>query len=143
MQSRRINFNVEKTAFPALGMNDVHGDMLCCCSVCSHLICLVNAELTRVPLLPPSALFTLSDTLHNTVSAVMTMLYFSRPRGLRLARSVSSRAVFVGVGVFWGINLVQRALRGHQNCPLLETSVQFLHLVYEERKMLTTGTLTP
>ena len=110
MQSRRINSNVEKTVFRALGMHDVHGDMKCCRFVCSRIICLVNAELTRVS--PSLTLFPLSNTLHNTVSTVIDVLYLSRPRRLRLARSVSSRAVFVGVGVFWGINLVQQALRG-------------------------------
>ena len=60
---------------------------------------------------------------------MMTVLSFSRPRVLRLARSVSSRAVFVGEGVLGGINLAQQALRGRENRPRLETSVQFSHLV--------------
>ena len=40
--------NVEKTVFPVPGIDNVRGDMLCCCFVCSRVICLVNSELTRV-----------------------------------------------------------------------------------------------
>ena len=43
---------------------------------------------------PPPALQTLSNTLHNTVSAVIAVLYSCCPRDLRLAGSVSSRAFF-------------------------------------------------
>ena len=40
----------------------------------------------------------LDSILHNTVSAVIAVLYFSRPRAFRLARSVPSRAVFGASG---------------------------------------------
>lgn len=113
-----------------LGMDNVRGNTLCY-FLCSRIICPVNSELTKVTAFSSfSALFTLSDMLHNTVSAVIAGLYFSRPRVLRLARSVSSRAVFVVVSVFGvSILLVQQVLRGRENCPRLEPSVQFLHLV--------------
>ena len=52
MQSKRINFNIEKTTFLTLGMHDVPGDMLCRC-LCSRRICPINSELTRVPPPPP------------------------------------------------------------------------------------------
>ena len=47
--------------------------------------------------LPPPTLQILSNILHNTVSAAIAVLDASRPRCLRLARSLSSRAIFVGV----------------------------------------------
>ena len=74
--------------------------------------------------------FTLSSTqqnlsikihkvLHTTASVFAAAAVFSR-----LHARCRVRAVFVVVGV-GGINLVQQVLRGYQNCPRLETSVQF------------------
>ena len=48
-----------------------------------------NRQLDRPPTLQIS-----SNTLQNTVSALIVVLDASRPRRLRLARSVSSRAIF-------------------------------------------------
>ncbi|MDE0685936.1 MAG: hypothetical protein OXI63_23665 [Candidatus Poribacteria bacterium] len=78
MQSGRINFNVEKTAFAVLEMDDVRGDLLCRCFVCSRIICLANLALTRVSSF--SILYLLSDILHNRVSAIIAVLYVLRPR---------------------------------------------------------------
>ena len=77
MQSGCINFNVEKTAFAVLEMDDVRGDLLCR-FVCSRIICLANLALTRVSSL--SILYLLSDILHNRVSAIIAVLYVLRPR---------------------------------------------------------------
>ena len=67
MQSRRPNFNVEKTAFPTLGTRDGHDDMLCC-YVGSRLIRPINSELTRVYPPPPPTFHTISIITSRTTS---------------------------------------------------------------------------
>lgn len=93
MQSRPINFSITKPIFRAYQIHDVCGDVACCCVRCSPIICRANAVLATVS--PPPTSHTLSNNFHNRISAVIAVLSFSRPRALRLARSVSSRAFFL------------------------------------------------
>ena len=93
MQSKYVDFNITKTIFPAPQMDSVRGDIACCCVPCSPIICRINAELTAVT--PPPTLQSLSNAFHNMVTAVMAVPYSSRPRALRLAQSITSRAICV------------------------------------------------
>ena len=99
MQSKHIDFNITETIFPVPQMPDVHGNIVCCCVPCSPIIYRINAALTAVTP-PPPTLQKLSNSFHNMVTAVMAVLYSSRPRGLRLVRSVSSWAFCVALGIF-------------------------------------------
>ena len=90
MQNPGIDMNIAKTISPATE----------CRVSCSPIICDVNAELIAVTPLSPT-LHPLTNTFHNMVTAVIAVLYASRPRALRLARSVSSRAFFLVVSGFY------------------------------------------
>ena len=94
MRNGHIDVNINTTISPAAGL-DVSQSTVACRAVASSL------EKTNKQLDYPPPHFTrvkLSSILHNTVSAVIAVLYFSRPRPFRLARSVSSRAIFVASG---------------------------------------------
>ena len=90
MQSS-LNFNITKTIFHTPPIHEVYGNVTPCYVSCLPTIRRINAELTTIT--PHS--HPLTNTFHNRVSAVITVLYTSRPRALRLARRVSSRAFFV------------------------------------------------
>ena len=98
MQSRHINVNITKIPLPAHQIHDVCGNVACCCVSYSPLICRVNAALTTVT--PPLTLHPLTNSFHNMVWTVTIVLSASRLRAFRLARSVSSRAVFVVASSF-------------------------------------------
>ena len=90
MQSS-LNFNITKTIFHTPPIHEIYGNVTPCYVSCSPIIHRINAELTTIT--PHS--HPLINAFHNRVSAVITVLYTSRPRALRLARSVSSRAFCV------------------------------------------------
>ena len=89
MPNGHIDANIDKTIFPAIGVG-ISQDPVPRRAVASSLKT-ANKQLDSPP---PPTLQILSNTLQNTVSAVIALLDASRPRRLRLARSVSSRAIF-------------------------------------------------
>ena len=92
MQSGHINFSIAKPIFSAHQIEGVRGGAARRCVPCSPPTNAVDPALTRQ--ITPPALHKLSNILHRAASAVPAVLQ-SRPRPLRLARSVSSRAIFV------------------------------------------------
>ena len=87
MQNGHININTTISAAPELGVSQ---------GIVRVVSSLENID-KPLDTPPPPTLHLLSNILHNTVSAMNTVLDSSRPRGLRLARSVSSRAIFVAL----------------------------------------------
>ena len=104
MPNRHINANIHKTISPATGV-DISQDITARRTLASSL------QSANTKVVPPS-LYTLSNNLHNTVSAVIAMLESSRPRRLRLARSLSSRFIFVGVLLILMSLLIKEPLLG-------------------------------
>ena len=94
MQSGHINFNITKTILHTPPMHEVYGNVTSCRVFCLPTIRRINAALITVTL-PPPTLHLLGSIFHNMVSAVIAVLVSSRPRALRLTRSVSSWAFFV------------------------------------------------
>ena len=93
MQSGPINFSIAKPIFSGHQIEGVRDHAAPRCVPCSPLTNAVDPALTR-QITPPLTLHKLSNILHRATSAVTAVLQ-SRPRPLRLARSVSSRAFFV------------------------------------------------
>ena len=93
MQSGHTNFSIAKPIFSTHQIAGIRGHAARRCVPCSPPTIAVDPALTR-QITPPSTLHTLRNILHRAASAVPAVLQ-SRPRPLRLARSVSSRAFFV------------------------------------------------
>ena len=92
MPKRHIDTNIRKAISPATGLS-ISQNTTARRTVASSL-----ATANKPLDCPPPSLQILSNILHNIVSAVITVLLFSsRPRCPRLARSVSSQAIFVFV----------------------------------------------
>ncbi|MDE0016105.1 MAG: hypothetical protein OYL97_23085 [Candidatus Poribacteria bacterium] len=90
MLNRPTDAHIAKMIYPAIEV-DISQDLVPRRTVASSL------KTANKPLdfpLPSPALQISSNILHNTVSAVITVLVSSRPRLLRLTRSVSSLAIF-------------------------------------------------
>ena len=88
MKNGPIVLNIAKPILPAHRTDDVRGDAARRCVTYSHTFNLINTSI-------PPTLHRLSIILHIAVSAVSAAVLRSRPRPLRLARRVSSRAIFV------------------------------------------------
>ena len=129
MQNGPIVLNIAKPILPAHRTDDVRGDAARRCVTYSHTFNLIYTST------PPLTLHTLSNILHRAAWAVPAVLQ-SRPRPLRLARSVSSRAFFVAVSNFHPV-LVIPATSGVATPIALTTlffqyyfTLQFLSICY-------------
>ena len=98
MPNGHIAVNIDKTISFATGMGITQGP-----GSASHRRVVLKTANKRLDC-PRPTLQTSSNILQNTVSAIIVVLASSRPRRLRLARTVSSRAIF-GVALYSKISI--------------------------------------
>ena len=112
------NSNIANPIFLKCPIQDIYRTVPYCCAFYSPLICCVNEKST--PVYPPPTLQILSNNFRNSVSRVIAVLAVSRPRTLRLARRVSSRAVFGASGLarFLSCCLIRMLFLRRVNIPV-------------------------
>ena len=93
MQHKPIDLNMATPVLPVLRIDGVRGDAARSPRLALCMIPAVDVSVSNA-IYPPLTLHTISKSLHKAAVMGIAVLSASRPRALRLVRSVSSRAFF-------------------------------------------------